>query len=124
MEGDRLAKSLVDQWKHLTLERLRSQKPISDQNGVTAPLKARIGNEVIEDCPLHDVPIAAKSASALAGLAKPTNDERKVPKTLPEVTAQSLEWHHHIRVSGHRALLKLLKRNRPRHRIKGALVTA
>src|SRR5438876_2012620 len=105
MSGDRLAEFLVDELKHLTLKGLRSQETIPDQDGVTAPLKARIGDEVIENGPLYDVPIAAERPRTLAGPAEATNDERKISETPPEVTAQPLEWHHHIGVSTHCALL-------------------
>ena len=105
MGDHRLPKSPVDKRKHFPLEGLRPQESIPDQDGVTAPLEGWIGHEVIEDGPLHDVTIATERARALAGLAKATNDERKISETLLEVVAQPFQWHDHIRVSAHCALL-------------------
>ena len=75
MGSDCLAKPLVDQREHLPLEGLRAQETIADEDRVTAPLKTRIGHEVIEDGPLDDVPVAAECSRALPGLAKTAKDE-------------------------------------------------
>ena len=74
MGGHRPAKPLVDERKHLPLEGLRPQKTVPDQNGDAAPLKARIGHEVVEDSPLDDVPVAAESPGAFTGLANAPDD--------------------------------------------------